>query len=52
MTATVGMPDTSRYYQGTHQARRDPREDGARLMYSDDVTEIEDLTEGMISQEQ
>ncbi|SMF71350.1 Tex family protein [Pseudobacteriovorax antillogorgiicola] len=48
VTATVGMPTLQDITAELIKPGRDPREDGARLMYSDDVTEIEDLTEGMI----
>ena len=48
VTANVGMPTLQDITSELIKPGRDPREDGARLMYSDDVTEIEDLTEGMI----
>ncbi|MES2745914.1 MAG: Tex family protein [Bdellovibrionota bacterium] len=44
----VGMPTLRDIASELIKPGRDPREDGARLMYSDDVAEIEDLKVGMI----
>ncbi len=44
----VGMPTLRDIAAELIKPGRDPREDGARLMYSDDVAEIEDLKVGMI----
>lgn len=48
VTANVGMPTLVDISKELIKPGRDPREDGARLMYSDDVSEIEDLNEGMV----
>ena len=48
VTSAVGMPTLVDITKELIKPGRDPREDGARLMYSDDVTEIEDLTVGMM----
>lgn len=47
VTEQVGMPTLKDIAGELVKPGRDPREDGTRLMFSDDVTEIEDLTEGM-----
>lgn len=44
----LGMPTLRDIAAELIKPGRDPREDGARLMYSDDVAEIEDLKVGMI----
>lgn len=44
---TVGMPTLLDIAAELVKPGRDPREDGARLQYSDDVSEIEDLKAGM-----
>ncbi|MBC7660730.1 MAG: RNA-binding transcriptional accessory protein [Chitinophagaceae bacterium] len=44
----VGMPTLRDIAAELLKPGRDPREDGSRLMYSDDVAEIEDLKVGMI----
>jgi uncharacterized protein len=48
VTERVGMPTLKDITAELIKPGRDPREDGARLMYSDDVSEIEDLKVGMI----
>ncbi len=48
VTERVGMPTLRDIASELIKPGRDPREDGARLMYSDDVAEIEDLNVGMI----
>ena len=47
VTEQVGMPTLKDIASELVKPGRDPREDGTRLMFSDDVTEIEDLTVGM-----
>ena len=44
---TVGMPTLKDIAAELIKPGRDPREDGARLMFSDDVADIEDLEENM-----
>ncbi len=48
VTEKIGMPTLRDIAAELIKPGRDPREDGARLMYSDDVAEIEDLKVGMI----
>ncbi len=48
VTATVGVPTLRDIAAELIKPGRDPREDGTRLHYSDDVTEIEDLKIGMV----
>jgi uncharacterized protein len=47
VTESYGMPTLKDIAKELLKPGRDPREDGARLMYSDDVSEIEDLKVGM-----
>jgi uncharacterized protein len=47
VTATVGVPTLKDIQSELIKPGRDPREDGSRLMFSDDVTEIGDLKLGM-----
>jgi uncharacterized protein len=47
VTERYGMPTLQDIAKELLKPGRDPREDGARLMYSDDVSEIEDLKVGM-----
>ncbi|MCX6130244.1 MAG: helix-hairpin-helix domain-containing protein, partial [Proteobacteria bacterium] len=47
VTERCGMPTLQDIAKELLKPGRDPREDGARLMYSDDVSEIEDLNVGM-----
>jgi len=47
VTERCGMPTLKDIAKELLKPGRDPREDGARLMYSDDVSEIEDLKVGM-----
>ncbi|HET9236023.1 MAG TPA: Tex family protein [Oligoflexus sp.] len=47
VTERYGMPTLKDIAKELLKPGRDPREDGARLMYSDDVSEIEDLKVGM-----
>ncbi|MFW7377826.1 MAG: Tex family protein [Oligoflexus sp.] len=44
----IGMPTLQDIASELIKPGRDPREDGARLMFSDDVNEISDLTVGMV----
>ena len=44
---SVGMPTLKDIASELIKPGRDPREDGARMHYSDDVTEITDLRQGM-----
>lgn len=46
-SAAIGMPTLLDIAAELVKPGRDPREDGARLQYSDDVCEIEDLKAGM-----
>jgi len=48
VTAQVGMPTLRDIAAELIKPGRDPREDGARLMFSDDVAEIEDLKIDMV----
>ncbi len=48
VTDRFGMPTLKDIASELIKPGRDPREDGARLMYSDDVSEIDDLKVGMI----
>ncbi|WP_141735610.1 Tex family protein [Oligoflexus tunisiensis] len=47
VTERYGMPTLKDIAKELLKPGRDPREDGARLMYSDEVSEIEDLKVGM-----
>jgi uncharacterized protein len=47
VTERYGMPTLQDIAKELVKPGRDPREDGARLMYSDEVSEIEDLRVGM-----
>lgn len=47
---TVGLPTLRDIASELIKPGRDPREDGIRLTYSDDVSEIEDLRPGMVLQ--
>lgn len=47
VTEQVGMPTLKDIAQELEKPGRDPREDGTRLLYSDDVNELEDLNPGM-----
>ncbi len=47
VTERHGMPTLQDIAKELLKPGRDPREDGARLMYSDDVSEIDDLKVGM-----
>ncbi len=47
VTQTVGMPTLRDIANELIKPGRDPREDGTRLHYSDDVTEMSDLKVGM-----
>ncbi len=47
VTETVGMPTLQDITSELIKPGRDPREEGSRLIYSDDVSEIEDLKVGM-----
>ena len=47
VTERVGMPTLQDIATELVKPGRDPREEGTRLMYSDDISEIEDLTLGM-----
>jgi uncharacterized protein len=47
VTGTVGMPTLRDIAAELIKPGRDPREDGSRLMYSDDVTTMDDLRPGM-----
>ncbi len=48
VTDSFGMPTLKDIARELIKPGRDPREDGARLMYSDDVSEIDDLKVGMV----
>lgn len=48
VTEKYGMPTLRDIASELLKPGRDPRDEGARLMYSDDVSEIEDLTVGMV----
>ena len=48
VSQTLGMPTLKDIAQELIKPGRDPREDGIRLMYSDEVSEIEDLRQGMV----
>ncbi|NDE15043.1 RNA-binding transcriptional accessory protein [bacterium] len=47
VTESVGMPTLRDIAAELIKPGRDPREDGSRLMYSDDVTTMDDLRPGM-----
>jgi protein Tex len=47
---TVGLPTLRDIAAELIKPGRDPREEGIRLVYSDDVSEIEDLRPGMVLQ--
>ena len=47
VSEVIGMPTLKDIAAELVKPGRDPREDGARLMFSDDVCEIEDLRAGM-----
>ena len=47
VTSAVGMPTLIDITKELIKPGRDPRDEGTRLMYSDDITELEDLTVGM-----
>jgi protein Tex len=47
VTAEVGMPTLRDISSELEKPGRDPREDGTRLVYSDTVTDLEDLKPGM-----
>jgi uncharacterized protein len=47
VTATVGMPTLRDIATELVKPGRDPREDGSRLLFSDEVATIEDLRPGM-----
>jgi len=47
VTETVGIPTLRDIAAELIKPGRDPREDGTRLMYSDDVTTMDDLRPGM-----
>ena len=47
VTERVGMPTLQDIAAELVKPGRDPREEGTRLMYSDDISEIEDLALGM-----
>ena len=48
VSQTLGMPTLKDIAQELFKPGRDPREDGIRLMYSDEVSEIQDLRQGMV----
>jgi uncharacterized protein len=48
VTASVGMPTLRDIASELIKPGRDPREDGDRLMFSDDVAELEDLKADMV----
>ena len=48
VTDTVGLPTLRDIASELIKPGRDPREDGARLMYSDEISEIEHLKPGMV----
>jgi uncharacterized protein len=50
VSETVGLPTLRDIAAELIKPGRDPREDGIRLVYSDDVSEIEDLRQGMVLQ--
>jgi uncharacterized protein len=50
VTDTVGLPTLRDIAAELIKPGRDPREDGIRLVYSDDVAEIQDLKPGMTLQ--
>ena len=50
VTDAVGMPTLLDIASELVKPGRDPREDGARLLYSDDVSTLEDLKPGMALQ--
>lgn len=47
VTNAVGMPTLVDITKELIKPGRDPRDEGTRLMYSDDITELEDLSLGM-----
>ena len=48
VTASVGMPTLQDIAAELIKPGRDPREDGARLLFSDEVAELEDLKPDMV----
>jgi uncharacterized protein len=48
VSQSVGMPTLKDIEAELIKPGRDPREDGARLMFSDEISEIEDLRPGML----
>jgi uncharacterized protein len=48
VTAQIGMPTLMDISKELTKPGRDPREDGARLLFSDSVSSMDDLREGMI----
>jgi len=48
VTATVGMPTLKDIANELIKPGRDPREDGARLLFSDEVSTLEDLKQDMV----
>ena len=48
VTATVGMPTLKDIASELIKPGRDPREDGARLLFSDEVSTLEDLKQNMV----
>lgn len=48
VTQAVGMPTLKDIEAELIKPGRDPREDGSRLLFSDEVSEIEDLKSGMM----
>lgn len=48
VTDTVGLPTLRDIASELIKPGRDPREDGARLLYSDEISEIEHLKPGMV----
>ena len=50
VSETLGLPTLRDIAAELIKPGRDPREEGIRLVYSDDVSEIEDLRQGMVLQ--
>lgn len=48
VSQSLGMPTLKDIESELIKPGRDPREDGARLMFSDEISEIEDLRPGML----
>lgn len=48
VSQSLGMPTLKDIEAELIKPGRDPREDGARLMFSDEISEIEDLRQGML----